>query len=242
MSEDKRPVHEGYFWGIVVSTKDPKNKRRIQVRVPDVLGKTISEWAEPGSMTISKLKVGEKVWIRFLHSDLRYPQYFIPHNIKEFAYLVNDETELELTHPENPIRIRAPKGTAYLSGSSSSVHLSGGGVHHRGKDASGYVNSYATTHVDMSSADFKENIRALDFDPEQIVRDAPSRMWNYREEFDREQQTRVGPLAETLPDFVLQDGKFVSPTAMIGVLWAAVDQLSRKVEELQAEIEILKGG
>ncbi|MFI6512972.1 phage baseplate assembly protein V [Streptosporangium sp. NPDC050855] len=240
MSEEKRPVHEGYFWGLVVSTQDPEKKRRIKVRVPDVLGKTISEWADPGSMTISKLKVGEKVWIRFLHSDLRYPQYFIPHDVKKFAFLHNDEELLELTHPESPVKVRAPKSPAIVSGSSSSVNLTGGEVHCMGKDGAGYVNCVAADFVYGSSRELKENIRELDFDPEQVVRDAPAKLWNYNAEHADPVITRVGPIAEMLPDLVRQD-QHVNLAGMLGVLWGAVAQLSERVEKMQAEIDILKG-
>ncbi|MEU4534289.1 phage baseplate assembly protein V [Streptosporangium sp. NPDC023825] len=224
---------EGMWWGIVHSVNDPEKKNRIQAKVPDVLGSEISEWANPDSLMLSKLKVGDKVWIRFLAGDIRHPVYHIPYD-KKRAIMRNTLDDVELTHPTGPMRLRAPAGTAYMSGSTSSVNASGGKVHCQGKDASGYVPCVASDFEVGSSHKLKENIRRLDFDPLETIRNAPAQLWNYRPEHG-DNRTRVGPIAETLPDLVRR-GDHVDLASLVGILWSAVAQQSDRIRDLEEKL------
>lgn len=224
---------EGMWWGIVHSTKDPEHRNRIQVKCPDVLGSEISEWAEPDSLALSTLKIGDKLWIRFLAGDIRHPVYHIPYD-KRRAILTNTLTNLDLRHPTGPITVRAG-GTASVSGSSSSINMTGGKVHNRAADAGGYVASVASAFEIGSSEELKENVRVLDFDPIATVQAAPAKLWNYVPDY-ADDKTRIGPIAETLPDLV-RSGDHVDLAALVGVLWAAVDHLSRRVADLENPVE-----
>lgn len=230
--EEARPIHDGFYWGLVVSTKDPKNKRRIQVRVPEVLGKTVSEWAEPDSLVISKLKVGDKVWVRFLHSDLRYPVYHIPHDVENLAYLLNDEDELELTHPKSPVKIRAPQADAMVSGDSSSVNLTGGKVQCQGKDGGGFVPCVASEFQLASTQDLKQNIQP--FAPngvQPLIVTTPIRQWNYKPEHADPTVLHVGPMLENLPQY-MRRGNNVDLANMVGVLWRGLQQAMEDIADL----------
>jgi hypothetical protein len=221
------------WWGIVEDVKDPEERHRIKAKVPDVLGSEISDWAEPDSLAISKLKRGDKVWIRFLTGDTRHAFYHIPNDHKLRALLYNADDGIDLTHPVAGMRLRAPAGTAMMSGSSSSVNAAGGQVHCQGKDGAGYVPCVASAFLEGSSEHLKDHIRVLDFDPVKAIQDAPAKLWNYRPEVSPDGRTKIGPIAETLPDLV-RNGDNVDLAALVGVLWAAVDHLSRRVEELEA--------
>jgi hypothetical protein len=64
----------GIYRGIVVSTSDPSNRRRLQVRVPDVLAEEIL-WAEacvaPGSR--ANPKTGQIIWVQFERGQATFP-------------------------------------------------------------------------------------------------------------------------------------------------------------------------
>lgn len=212
------------WWGIVEDTKDPKGRNRLKVKVPDVLGSEISDWAEPDGMVISSFRKGDKVWIRFLTGDHRHARYQVPYLHAKKAILYNGVDSVKLIHPSGP---------AMMSGSSSSVNASGGKVHCQGPNGGGYVPCVASAFETGSSAHLKNNIRVLDFDPIAAIQAAPAKLWNYRPEASEDNRTKIGPIAESLPDLVRHNDN-VDLAAMVGVLWAAVDSLSRRVEELEA--------
>lgn len=217
-------LREGTHWGIVVSTKDPEHRDRLRLRIPDVLGDQVSDWIEPDSLVVSTLKAGDKVWVRYADGDVRHGVYQIPWH-KKRATIRTTTAALD---------IRNPTGTAMVSGSTSSVKTSGGKVHCMGKDGVGYVAVVATALEVGSSQSLKTDIRDLDFDPVAVVENAPSKRWRYRPEFSRDGRDHVGPIAEYLPD-LLRSGDAVSLTDLVGVLWEAVGELSRRVHALEEQ-------
>jgi uncharacterized protein involved in type VI secretion and phage assembly len=70
----------GKFRGLVVNNKDPQERGRIQVQVPDVSGLGLSTWALP-SLPIGGIQtgvfsipvIGSGVWVEFEQGDLDYP-------------------------------------------------------------------------------------------------------------------------------------------------------------------------
>ena len=67
-------LHFGIYQATVVNRNDPLNKRRLQVRVPEVLGEEI-RWAEacvaPGSRT--RPMEGATVWVQFEGGNAERP-------------------------------------------------------------------------------------------------------------------------------------------------------------------------
>ena len=64
----------GVYRGIVEDTKDPENRRRLEVRVPALLGEE-KIWAEPCIPPGLQLmpEVGDIVWVEFEAGDPSLP-------------------------------------------------------------------------------------------------------------------------------------------------------------------------
>jgi uncharacterized protein involved in type VI secretion and phage assembly len=70
----------GKFRGLVTNNKDPQNRGRLRVKVPDVLGDNETGWALP-SLPYAADQVGlytippvdASVWVEFEHGDPDYP-------------------------------------------------------------------------------------------------------------------------------------------------------------------------
>lgn len=219
---------EGFFWGIVVSTQDPENRHRVQCRVPDVQGNELAEWAEPDSMILAPLKPGDKVWVRYRGGDTRKPVYHIPyHAVRGFVW--NDPAQLV---------VKNPSGDTMTTGTTSSVVTAGGKVHAMGPDGAGYVPCVASVHEVASHPDLKYDIRPLDLDPLEVIRNAPAMLWKYRPEHAADQRDHIGPLLDRLPD-VAKSGSNVDTQALLGIAWEAIARLMDRVEFLEAEIAAL---
>ncbi|TKK84691.1 hypothetical protein FDA94_29190 [Herbidospora galbida] len=224
-------LREGSHWGIVMSTNDPEQRDRLKIRIPRMMGEEVTDWVEPDSLAVSVFKVGDRVWVRCLDGDTRHMVYHVPWD-KKRAHLRNATDFVDLTHPVGPVTVRAENDTAYMSGNTSSVVMSGGKVHCMGKDASGYVPCVATVHEIASSVSLKHDIRDHDFDPFQVIKNAPVKVWKYVPEYSADQRDHMGPLLEQLPE-EFRSGDNLDPQALVSVLWEAVHDLSIRVELLE---------
>jgi len=68
--QDKRFF--GIYRGVVVDTNDPKEKGRIKLKVPQILGNTSTSWAWPivgGYIPIP----GDGCWVMFEGGDPNFP-------------------------------------------------------------------------------------------------------------------------------------------------------------------------
>jgi len=66
----------GTYRGTVYSTRDPLNKRRLRVTVPQVLGSAPTEWAWPVDSSGAHQHVpavGQGVWVTFEGGDPSFP-------------------------------------------------------------------------------------------------------------------------------------------------------------------------
>jgi len=70
----------GMYRGVVTNAKDPRNKKRLKARIPEVLGESESDWALPciqptGQPTDQFVMpdIGTHVWIEFEAGDLSRP-------------------------------------------------------------------------------------------------------------------------------------------------------------------------
>jgi hypothetical protein len=73
MSQD---LYYGVYRGLVVDNKDPQGHRRITLKVPQLTGDFVSDWAWPQENSFSKVQVpeiGEGVWVMFEGGDSSYP-------------------------------------------------------------------------------------------------------------------------------------------------------------------------
>lgn len=73
MSSNKLP---GIYRGIVQDNRDPLNKNRLKLRIPQILGSQVSGWAwavnQPGTTTVLP-EVGSGVWVMFEGGDADFP-------------------------------------------------------------------------------------------------------------------------------------------------------------------------
>ena len=64
--------YTGIYRGVVVNTTDPKNLGRVTLKVPQVTGESITNWAYP-ILTGYLPAYGETVWVMFEGGDPNYP-------------------------------------------------------------------------------------------------------------------------------------------------------------------------
>jgi len=208
--------HNGLYRGIVVSNADPEGKMRITAQVPDVLGETVSNWALPATIIDGPPEPGEAVWIQYPNGDFRYPVYHRFHDPKK-GRIIPGNSQLAVDGP----------GAAGIVLDSN--------VHAR-KSSGGYVEVHAADFIKVSSQRLKTDIRNLDFDPVQAVQNAPAYRW--RRLVDGREG--IGPLREDLPAVTHVGASHVSEGSLVGILWEAVRQLSKRVADLEHELSILK--
>lgn len=68
----------GTYRGVVVANADPKHLNRVQLQVPQVLGRAVTDWAEPLTFYVRPPAVGETVWVQFEAGDIRLPIWSSP--------------------------------------------------------------------------------------------------------------------------------------------------------------------
>ena len=68
--QDKRFF--GIYRGVVVDTNDPKEKGRIKLTVPQILGNAVTGWAWPINSTVAGA-IGTGVWVMFEGGDPNFP-------------------------------------------------------------------------------------------------------------------------------------------------------------------------
>jgi len=226
--------HTQLFHGIVESNQDPKNQRRLTVRVPDVLGQTVSDWARPGSVVDSPLPAGERVWVQFPNGDLRYPVYYVPNDPKH-GRIVPTKDNLTVHGPDGETKVVLGKSSAQLLGpGGGSGAVADGDLHARG--TGGYTNMYALDFIETSDISQKQDVGPVPFDSIEVIRNAPAYSYRYKNSGHKS----IGPMRHELPELTRMGQHHVSQGALIGILWDAVGTLSRQVEELQAELRTIK--
>lgn len=67
----------GVYAATVYNTADPLKQSRVQLRVPQVLGSAVSNWAAPLGQLASAPVIGTSVVAMFLGGDVSHP-VFIP--------------------------------------------------------------------------------------------------------------------------------------------------------------------
>lgn len=111
----------------------------------------------------------------------------------------------------------------------------GGGVKVQQSDRSTYLAIRASAFTVSSDPD----VKTKPTDPPDalsIIAAAPAKEWRYLT--DEDDVRRIGPMADTLPDWLVQadtqDGTLgIDQARMVGVLWRAVEQLSERLAALE---------
>lgn len=63
----------GVYRGIVLDTKDPLNRKRVRLEVPQVLVSETTGWAWAMHQDATLPNVGQGVWVQFEGGDPSYP-------------------------------------------------------------------------------------------------------------------------------------------------------------------------
>lgn len=70
--------YAGLYQATVVDNKDPKKKKRVRLKVPQVTGNSVTTWARPiPGEPVQAPKVGSVIWAGFEGGDTSYPIYFL---------------------------------------------------------------------------------------------------------------------------------------------------------------------
>lgn len=93
----------GLYRGVVHDTRDPLGQKRIKVRVPQLFGQDVTEWAWPVQMSTTDLalpEVGQGVWVAFESGDAGFPIWlgtFYTKSLSPKKVLINNPTSAQLS-------------------------------------------------------------------------------------------------------------------------------------------------
>lgn len=119
----------------------------------------------------------------------------------------------------------------------------------------GFIPIYASAFNTASSLVWKENIKNFEESALDIITSADVMTYQYKQEQlepmeaiesgtpieEKEGHTHVGVIAEYAPELVKsQDGRGVDSYAMVSLSWKAIQELVSQINELKAEITLLK--
>lgn len=92
----------GLYRGVVHDVRDPLNQGRLRVRIPQLFGQDVTEWAWPVQYSTTELalpEVGQGVWVAFESGDAGFPIWlgtFYTKSISPKKVLVNNPTSSQL--------------------------------------------------------------------------------------------------------------------------------------------------
>lgn len=93
----------GLYRGVVHDVRDPLSQNRIKVRVPQLFGQDVTEWAWPVQLATTELQlpaVGQGVWVAFESGDPSFPIWlgtFFTKGIVPKKVLINNPTTAQLS-------------------------------------------------------------------------------------------------------------------------------------------------
>ena len=64
------------YRAVVVDNKDPENRKRLKLQIPQVLNSQSTEWAwpvEPSNLELEVPEIGQGVWAMFEGGDPNFP-------------------------------------------------------------------------------------------------------------------------------------------------------------------------
>ena len=92
----------GLYRGVVHDVRDPLGQGRLRVRIPQLFGQDVTEWAWPVQYSTAELalpEVGQGVWVAFESGDAGFPIWlgtFYTKSISPKKVLVNNPTSSQL--------------------------------------------------------------------------------------------------------------------------------------------------
>lgn len=93
----------GVYRGIAHDIRDPLGQKRIKVRVPQLFGQDVTEWAWPvqfSSVDVQLPEVGQGVWVAFESGEPGFPVWlgtFSTKGISPKKVLINNPSSAQLT-------------------------------------------------------------------------------------------------------------------------------------------------
>lgn len=130
----------GVYRAVVVSVRDPLNKRRIRVKAPQVSGNVELNWADPVNASSQVPAVNTVVWVMFNGGYINKPVWFpseeelqwvTPTLVSGYAHDGNNEgTVMYTTYMERGVRYMEWQGGLDVtdSGSEGSFTIPNGGT------------------------------------------------------------------------------------------------------------------
>lgn len=100
---DNSQTYGGIYRGIVHDTRDPLLQNRIKLRIPQIFGQDVSEWAWPLQMASTELElpaIGQGVWVAFESGNPAYPMWlgtFATKGIASKKVLIKNPTSSQLS-------------------------------------------------------------------------------------------------------------------------------------------------
>lgn len=91
----------GFYRGEVVDARDPRELRRVRLRVPAVFGDIVTGWAEPLFDSLIP-REGTRVWVAFEAGDKNHPLYLAPRGVTFYSAMVVavSGADVQLSIPE----------------------------------------------------------------------------------------------------------------------------------------------
>jgi hypothetical protein len=93
----------GLYRGVVHDVRDPLGQKRIKIRVPQLFGQDVTEWAWPVQLSAADLQVpevGQGVWVAFESGDASFPIWLGTFYVKSLSpkkVLINNPTSAQLS-------------------------------------------------------------------------------------------------------------------------------------------------
>src|SRR5690606_19598126 len=132
----------------------------------------------------------------------------------------------------------------YLEGANQGVGIVFGNRHLYVADNVGNHRPLTCSTLTQSSGrDQKTDLQHVPFDPIETINAAPVEMWRYKNDPDGVQH--IGPMADDLPEPIQQTSPdngnlMIDTTSMMGVMWAAMQQMSEKLDEITERLDKLE--
>lgn len=80
----------GTYQGVVVRDDDPTRQHRVMLRVPQILGSSVTGWCEPTSRSSVAPMVGDRVQVVFLGGDAQKPRWVVDAGVRRSASVTTD--------------------------------------------------------------------------------------------------------------------------------------------------------
>jgi hypothetical protein len=140
-----------------------------------------------------------------------------------FVANLSTDTSASASNPGMVLNGPTPAGIRNSAGFLDAVNDTG----------SGYVTMRAASFAAQSNERIKTDIADVDLDVLDVLRANPAKQWRYRPEHADSSRLRLGPMADRLPDHMVErdgDDTFTDLHSGLGFLWKVAEVLLDRVE------------